>query len=76
MNHVGAEMTQAAGLTPRKSVAELSRVERNSVVTSEAVSVLVDGTGSWGYGVAAPEAAADREEGVGAFGGGTRMSTV
>lgn len=75
MNHVGAEMTQAVGLTPRKSVAEVRRVERNSEVTSEAVRVLVDGTGSCGAGVAAPEAAADRGAEA-ALGGGTRMSTV
>jgi hypothetical protein len=47
-------------------------------VTSGTVRVLVDGRGSnsAGLGVAVPDAAADRGAGVGAFGGGTRISTV
>jgi hypothetical protein len=47
-------------------------------VTSGTVRVWVDGVGSRadGLGVAVPDAAADRGAGVGALGGGTRISTV
>ena len=71
-------MTHEVGFVPRKSLAEVSRVERKLAVTSWTVKVLVDGTGSLaaGLGVAVPEAAADRLAGVAALGGGTRMSTV
>jgi hypothetical protein len=71
-------MTHEVGLVPRKSVAEVRRVERKLAVTSGTVRVLVEGTGSLaaGLGVAVPEAAADRGAGVADLGGGTRMSTV
>lgn len=45
------------------------------VVTSGAVKVFFAGVGSAMAGVAAPEGAADRGAGVGALGGGTKMST-
>lgn len=59
-------------------MAEVRRVERKLAVTSGTVIVLVEGVGSRadGFGVAVPEAAAERAPGVGALGGGTRMSTV
>jgi hypothetical protein len=48
------------------------------VVMAGTVIVLVDGIGSFadGFGVAAPELAADRPAGVGAEGGGRRMLTL
>jgi hypothetical protein len=70
--------TPASGLTPRKSVADWSKVERKSEVISGTVMVLVEGMGSRGAGVAAPEATrlvGCVEMGVGA-GGGMRTSTV
>lgn len=59
-------------------MADWNKVDRKSEVTSGTVNVLVEGTGSEaaGLGVAVPEAAADLMPGVGALGGGTRMSTV
>jgi hypothetical protein len=73
-------MTHAVGFTPRKSFAEMNSVERNRVVTSGTVRVLVEGTGSGaGTGVAVPEAAAERDAGVAVLegtGAGMRMSTV
>lgn len=71
-------MTHEVGFVPRKSVAEVKRVERKLAVTSGTVNVFLDGTGSLaaGLGVAVPDAAADREAGVAALGGGTKMSTV
>ena len=53
-------------------------MERKREVTSGTVRVLVEGRGSVraGLGVAVPDAAAERGAGVGALGGGTRMSTV
>lgn len=71
-------MTHEVGFVPRKSVAEVNSVERKLAVTSGTVNVFLEGTGSLaaGFGVAAPDAAADREAGVGALGGGTKMSTV
>jgi hypothetical protein len=76
----GREMTTpASGLTPRKSVADWSRVERKSEVISGTVMVFVEGMGSRGAGVAAPEATRLLvgwvEVGVG-VGGGMRTSTV
>ena len=70
--------TPASGLTPRKSVADWSKVERKRDVISGTVMVLVEGTGSRGAGVAAPDATrlvGWVDAGVG-VGGGTRTSTV
>ena len=71
-------MTQDVGVTPRKSVADTRRVDKNKVVTSDTVRVLVDGIGSKaaGLGVAVPDGAADLEAGVACLGGGRRISTV
>lgn len=70
-------MTQAEGLTPRKSVAEVNNVARNSLVTSGTEMVFLLGTGSATAGVAAPETAVEvTPDRLGALGGGTRMSTV
>ena len=78
MNHVGAETTQDSGFLPRKSVADESRVERKSEVTSGTVNVCVEETGSKaaGLGVAVPDGAAEREAEAGCLGGGERISTV